>query len=248
MGADFVSIVVDGGLPVVRAAPPVARARVALAVEVPGPALVVPGRPRLLPQRRPHGLRVVEVALGLREHEHVLVGAVGAIEHVLGHRVRLVPDDVPTQPPARVAKGEGHLPRDPDEVFRLQARARLRAGDARADDRRHAVGDFALQPLAAALTTGVAVAEVQPQHAVGGEHALHLLEDLDEARDELSRRRLLAELLRVPIVAEPPVGRARDARLHGSALELPQLVECLAVEDGPGHRPDPGAARHLDRQ
>ena len=73
---------------------------------------------------RPRGVVVIPQRLG--EQEQVLVGSSWTILDALRHAVRLFPDDVATEVPARVPEREGNHPRNPHEILRLHALGRPR--------------------------------------------------------------------------------------------------------------------------
>jgi hypothetical protein len=101
------------------------------------------------------------------------VGARRAVANRLGHRIRLRPHDVRAKPPAVRLEGEGHPPRDPDEVLRLQPRGHARRQRS-----------SRIAPLAARHLVGAArregIAEDQPQRSVVAKRSMHLAKDADQ--------------------------------------------------------------------
>nr|AKH46657.1 cellulase [uncultured marine virus] len=83
--------------------------------------------------------------------------------------------------------------------------------------------------------SAVAIAQVEPERAVVPEHAAHLAEHLDHARDERLRGTLKPELAIDAIVPQTPVRRRRDARLNASRLHSGEHVERVAGSDAPPH-------------
>jgi hypothetical protein len=73
-------------------------------------------------------------------------------------------------------QGEGDAPGQADEVLGLE--------------------DRMMQAALAGVGAPVGIAEHQPEHAVGAEHAAHLTEDFDQGGDISLRRGLAAELAR----------------------------------------------------
>jgi hypothetical protein len=97
--------------------------------------------------------------------------------------------------------------------------------------------------------SGVAIPDIQPQRSIIAQHAPHFAEHLDHARHELVRRRLKAHLPFVAVVAQPEVGRARDAAIHARVGQFAQPFAAVANEDadrscGP-HGSDGGVGRLL---
>src|SRR3990172_5451340 len=108
---------------------------------------------------------VVGIVRFLREEEDLLVRPCRPVLRGVGHRVRLIPDNLRPEVPSGVPEGEGDSPGNPDEVLRLQAARPCRG-----------------PPVARGIAE-VRVAEVQPEGPILPEDAVDLVEDGDDPAD-----------------------------------------------------------------
>ena len=188
----------------------------------------VPHRPAIaspaILRRLLHRLVVIMVLLGLGEHEEVFVCPSGAVLDTFGHDIGLVPHDVAAQIPAILLQRQRQPPRDAHQILVFEP------GRIVGPHVHRAIGILFIRCAPAAISTGVAVADVQPQNAVRLEHAFHLRKNVRERLDEARERRLQTDLSRDAVITQTPIRWRGDDALHRFAGQATEREMHVALD------------------
>ena len=141
-----------------------------------------------------------------------------AVRDAFRHRVRLVPDNVLAQIPAVSLQGKGHAPRNADQVFVLDSTVIHQRFPLVFKVSALVAWRVVVSRVFVPVIPRIAIAKVQPQHAVIGQQFPHQSENLNHRSHKFCRRCFEAKLSRVPVVAQPEVRRRGHAHLHLHAL------------------------------
>ena len=145
--------------------------------------------------------------------------------HALRHRIGFVPNYVLTQiPPVRL-QGEGHAPRDANQVFGLEAVVNAR--------RPAFVSILApiIVTVRSSIMCSVAIPQVQPNCTILPEHPSHLAEHIHHFCHVFLRRFLKSNLAVLSIVAQAKVWRACHTHLDRLIRQLCEPIKHVGYDD-----------------
>ena len=157
-----------------------------------------------------HSHWIVEVPTRLGQQEDIFVGCSRTIGHVLGERIRLLPDHILAQIPTCPLKSEGHPPGDAHEVFGLETNIRgIHGSPPLFDPLALLIAYLArdIGPVAMPPSLSVAIPQDQPSGSVAAKHPPNPLENLHQFRDILLGSGFETKLPLAPVIPKAPVRR-----------------------------------------
>ena len=167
---------------------------------------------------------VIVVVLALGEQKHRLMRFRWSIPNRLRVRVRLVPNDLGTNPPTGILKREGEAPRESDQILGLESSWSYRP-------HRHGTSPVLFVRRAIATVAGrIRITDIEPYGAIVGQYATELFEHVHDTLQVVVQRIVATDLSIYLVIPKRPVRRRCD---HG--LNAPRGEQFHGLARAPAH-------------